>query len=62
MFTFKYPDVAKARRNQVLDLMAAQDLISVQDAEHAKAEPLRAHAKKVMGHAAERSDLRSQKS
>jgi membrane peptidoglycan carboxypeptidase len=39
----KYPDVAKARRNQVLDLMAAQDLISVQDAEHAKAEPLPAN-------------------
>jgi penicillin-binding protein 1A len=34
----KNPDAAKSRRNQVLDLMAAQNLISPQDAERAKAE------------------------
>jgi hypothetical protein len=36
----KYPDAARARRNQILDLMAAQNLVSAQDAEQAKAEPL----------------------
>jgi hypothetical protein len=36
----KYPDAARTRRNQFLDLMAAQNLISVPDAEQAKAEPL----------------------
>jgi len=36
----KYPDSAKARRNQILDLMAAQNLVSTQEAEQAKAEPL----------------------
>jgi membrane carboxypeptidase/penicillin-binding protein len=36
----KYPDAARTRRNQILDLMAAQNLISVLDAEHAKGEPL----------------------
>jgi membrane carboxypeptidase/penicillin-binding protein len=39
----KYPDAAKARRNQVLDLMLGQNLISTQDAERAKAEPLPAN-------------------
>jgi membrane peptidoglycan carboxypeptidase len=36
----KYPDSAKARRNSILDLMAAQNLISADDAERAKADPV----------------------
>ena len=36
----KYPDAAITRRNQILDLMAAQNLVSAQDAEQAKAGPL----------------------
>ena len=36
----KYRDKAKVRRNHVLHLMASQDLISVQEAKRAKAEPL----------------------
>jgi len=39
----KYPEAAKARRNQVLDLMVSQNLVSAQDAERAKAEPLPAN-------------------
>ena len=39
----KYPDAAKTRRDQILDLMAAQNLISVSDADRAKAEPLPAN-------------------
>ena len=36
----KYPDAARTRRNRILDLMAAQNLVSAQDAEQAKAGPL----------------------
>ena len=36
----KYPNAAITRRNQILDLMAAQNLVSAQDAEQAKAGPL----------------------
>jgi len=36
----KYLDAAKARRNQVLDRMAAQKLISADDAGRAKADPV----------------------
>ena len=36
----KYPDAARTRRDHVLDLMAAQNLVSKQDAEQAKADPL----------------------
>jgi membrane carboxypeptidase/penicillin-binding protein len=39
----KYPEAARTRRNQILDLMAAQNLISVADAQHAKAEALPAN-------------------
>jgi len=35
-----YPDAARTRRNQILDLMAAQNLVSAEDAEQAKADPL----------------------
>jgi len=36
----KYPDAARTRRNRILDLMAAQNLVSKQDAQQAKADPL----------------------
>jgi len=38
-----YPDAARTRRNKVLDLMAAQSLISADDAERAKADPIPAN-------------------